>query len=463
MGSKMLSSSEALTALGSLSKQEQLQLVTMSDWVMILRSSFDFEHHDEPYFALTALYNASSHEFIHRVWGQTVSKHKVWTREELEESVIEIFQNTVVCPGCILEEDEEERSEKTTLESVVDIPFRRKRAAECSVSFPASDKGRKEPKRKRKLVIPCKSCLVLSSEEYGASVEEEEEENCGSGGSVKSPEIQQKKILTKNKRKRLKKKAEPKAFGAKHEEDMDLENDKDVSDDICITHDDVRSSKAGTSGGGLIVTKEPTPIYPCDQCSDTFPSKSALNLHVLKGKCEDNLVHKELEVTVTKVPDCDKLCHICGMEFADSGYTHFHLSTVHWKHCSLCTICQYKKSELVKGDNNYDILTAHMDRRHPVAGCECSDAMKKKDELFDANDPECEKICHLCGMEFSDSGETNFHISTVHWAKCQNCILCQFGSYEVPQGDRFNALVYHMETKHKATAAGLLARSIAAR
>ena len=151
-------SADHLNAIEEMSSKENLQFVTVEDWVMIFRLHFDFfdpiTH--EPHFAISALFNVATGKFIHRAWGQTLTSKFASSVKDLKSSLAKVFHDMIPCPGLFevmgQVEGEEVRS---------DFPFKRQISKNCKLTFPAS---RKKPSN---ICSACKIDLSKTSDPFG--------------------------------------------------------------------------------------------------------------------------------------------------------------------------------------------------------------------------------------------------------------------------------------------------------
>ena len=77
----------------------QVVLISIEDWVLIQRESFDIHIDEEPYHALQIYANISKGKYIIRVWGSSVKSGEFLTIEELTTLCTSSFGRTVSCLG----------------------------------------------------------------------------------------------------------------------------------------------------------------------------------------------------------------------------------------------------------------------------------------------------------------------------------------------------------------------------
>ncbi|XP_059093463.1 zinc finger protein 345-like [Tigriopus californicus] len=81
-------------------KDLKLTYVSVGSWILIIRETCDFfVNTDEPYFALTLLYEPNSNQYICRVLGKTIEKGMVRSFSELLVKSEDHFKGRVACLG----------------------------------------------------------------------------------------------------------------------------------------------------------------------------------------------------------------------------------------------------------------------------------------------------------------------------------------------------------------------------
>ena len=76
-----------------------LVLISIEDWVLIQRESFDIHIDEEPYHALQIYANLAKKKYVIRVWGTSVQSGGFSTVEELSSLCASSFGRTVPCLG----------------------------------------------------------------------------------------------------------------------------------------------------------------------------------------------------------------------------------------------------------------------------------------------------------------------------------------------------------------------------
>ena len=107
---------EATAILESMS----LTSFLFKDYLIVMRSEFDMTISDEPYIALTLLYNTKSGRFMARMWDKTVNAGSATSLEEFAEACRSHFRGRRLCLGC--PESEEEGQTHSFLLSQTPIP-----------------------------------------------------------------------------------------------------------------------------------------------------------------------------------------------------------------------------------------------------------------------------------------------------------------------------------------------------
>ena len=76
-----------------------LVLISIEDWLLIQRESFDIHIDEEPYHALQIYANLAKRKYVIRVWGTSVKSGEFSTMEELTSLCASNFGRTVSCLG----------------------------------------------------------------------------------------------------------------------------------------------------------------------------------------------------------------------------------------------------------------------------------------------------------------------------------------------------------------------------
>ena len=76
-----------------------LVLISIEDWLLIQRESFDIHIDEEPYHALQIYANLAKRKYVIRVWGTSVKSGEYSTMEELTSLCASNFGRTVSCLG----------------------------------------------------------------------------------------------------------------------------------------------------------------------------------------------------------------------------------------------------------------------------------------------------------------------------------------------------------------------------
>ena len=78
-----------------------LQLITIGDWILVQRGTFDIHVMEEPYHSVQIYANMKSMKFIRRVWGMSERSGELKTVDDLRDLCIATFNKSVVCLGHI--------------------------------------------------------------------------------------------------------------------------------------------------------------------------------------------------------------------------------------------------------------------------------------------------------------------------------------------------------------------------
>lgn len=137
---------EIVSATQDLANSENLIHLHVKTWVVFLRKDFDCTVNDEPYHALSFLFNLETGQFLIRVWNKTFKKGFVKTSDNLKKKLCEAFEGKVPCLG-------HENEDRETMMNCVttDFPFRRDVSVECQfVAQSGTD------------TYLCKPCAIVS-------------------------------------------------------------------------------------------------------------------------------------------------------------------------------------------------------------------------------------------------------------------------------------------------------------
>ena len=78
-----------------------LQMITIGDWVLIQRATFDIDVGGEPYHSIQVYFNFKTMTYIRRVWGISESRGELEAMVDVEDLCIATFNKSVVCSGHI--------------------------------------------------------------------------------------------------------------------------------------------------------------------------------------------------------------------------------------------------------------------------------------------------------------------------------------------------------------------------
>ena len=85
-------------------RELHLVLISIEDWVLIQRESFDIHIDEEPYHALQIYANLTKKKYVIRVWGTSVKSGELSSVEELKQLCVSSFGKTVPCLGYLGED-----------------------------------------------------------------------------------------------------------------------------------------------------------------------------------------------------------------------------------------------------------------------------------------------------------------------------------------------------------------------
>ena len=79
----------------------QLQMITIGDWILIQRATFDINVKEEPYHSIQIYANVKTMTYIRRVWGISERRGELHAMEDITDLCIATFKKSVVCSGHI--------------------------------------------------------------------------------------------------------------------------------------------------------------------------------------------------------------------------------------------------------------------------------------------------------------------------------------------------------------------------
>ena len=80
-------------------EEHSLQVVTVDDWILIQRASFDILIAEEPYHSIQIYVNLSTNKYVVRVWGISIKSGDSLTTKDLQELCIYCFKKSAACVG----------------------------------------------------------------------------------------------------------------------------------------------------------------------------------------------------------------------------------------------------------------------------------------------------------------------------------------------------------------------------
>ena len=106
-----------------------LQVITIGNWILIQRATFDIDVRGEPYHSIQVYFNFKTMTYIRRVWGISESRGELETVEDVEDLCIATFNKSMVCSGHIGPEHGEDHLVQ------VKYPFDRWVSGSCLVRY----------------------------------------------------------------------------------------------------------------------------------------------------------------------------------------------------------------------------------------------------------------------------------------------------------------------------------------
>ena len=113
-----------------------LQNITVGEWILIQRATFDIHVNGEPYHSIQIYANLKTMTFIRRVWGISEINGELKTMEDLRDLCIATFNKSMVCLGQI--EPPPQRDLELML---VKYPFSRWISKSCSIRYAQEQDG----------------------------------------------------------------------------------------------------------------------------------------------------------------------------------------------------------------------------------------------------------------------------------------------------------------------------------
>ena len=88
-----------LKELSKTLEEHTLQVITVDDWILIQRASFDILIAEEPYHSIQIYVNLSTNKYVVRVWGISIKTGDSLTTKDLQELCIYCFKKSAACVG----------------------------------------------------------------------------------------------------------------------------------------------------------------------------------------------------------------------------------------------------------------------------------------------------------------------------------------------------------------------------
>ena len=107
-----------------------LQKITIGEWILIQRATFDIHVNGEPYHSIQIYANLKTMTFIRRVWGISESIGELNAMEDLRDLCIATFNKSMVCLGQVEPPPQAQRDLELML---VKYPFPRWISNSCSI------------------------------------------------------------------------------------------------------------------------------------------------------------------------------------------------------------------------------------------------------------------------------------------------------------------------------------------
>lgn len=112
----------------------QLQMITIGDWILIQRATFDINVREEPYHSIQIYANFKTMTYIRRVWGISERNGELQAVEDVTDLCIATFTKSVVCSGHIGRDPGRDHLVQ------VNYPFNRWVSGSCLIRY-AQDQG----------------------------------------------------------------------------------------------------------------------------------------------------------------------------------------------------------------------------------------------------------------------------------------------------------------------------------
>ena len=88
-----------LAELAKWLEEHKLQVITVEDWILIQRASFDVLIAEEPYHSIQIYVNLMTNKYVVRVWGISIKCGDSLTTQDLQELCVYCFQQSAACVG----------------------------------------------------------------------------------------------------------------------------------------------------------------------------------------------------------------------------------------------------------------------------------------------------------------------------------------------------------------------------
>ena len=100
------------TKLHKILEAQGLQVVSIEDWVLIQRPSFDVHIGEEPYHSTQIYINLSTRRYVLRVWGRSLKSGELETVKDIAELCTACFSESSACVGWLVTPPEAERGQE---------------------------------------------------------------------------------------------------------------------------------------------------------------------------------------------------------------------------------------------------------------------------------------------------------------------------------------------------------------
>ena len=488
-----------------------LQVVTIDDWILIQRCTFDVHIEEEPYHSIQIYANLKSLKFIRRVWGISERSGEVRTAEDVRDLCIATFYKSAVClghTGPIQDRD------LNLLQ--VKYPFTRWISKSCGIRYSKDEND---------------ECIGICSACNSAATNVKK---MGNSGQLEEPaeSLVEEDLIGKREEdpEDIKNEKDDEDNWSNHEEDFkdneeNVEGDliharEEVEEDVisesdeednCSNHgrdpEDIKSEKGG--GDNWSTHKEEDLLHGREEVEEDVENDNdeddncSDHEEILKGTEKNNgqtenvKRHRMTKITkeMREVAKSILAEYNCLKPLKKGGYrmsyqdnvnahqafvatTRHQISREQWNKIASTTRlkCEKDSMKLLSKSDPFPFLCAECPQKFPLASNLVKHIRKHHKEDKSTVQESTLPTCDKCGLPFSSKGSLKLHVKTKHESYSEREYKCDFpdcnvacvsvhnlNAHKLKHGERNfvcdhcaarfwnnNGLTHHLRYTHKA-------------